>query len=178
MIQINLLPVRAGKKLERGRQQLIAAAVVLLLAGLGNWLWYSKTTGDLDTVNAQISRTNAEIADLEKKIGEVKSVKQDLKVLKEKLDILETLKRGRSGPVKLMDELAMVIPAKVWITDFAEASGDLSLKGEAIAYDDLSNFAKKLKGSRHFHDIVIKRASQGATGTVQWEIGCKADYSS
>ena len=50
--------------------------------------------------------------------------------------------------------------------------------GEAIAYDDLSNFAKKLKTSKHFHDIVIKRASQGASGTVQWEIGCKADYSS
>ena len=178
MIQINLLPVRAGKKAERGRQQLALIGLVLVLAGLGNWLWYNKVTNDLETVKGQITRTQGEITELEKKIGEVKSVKQDLKVLKEKLDILETLKKGRSGPVKLMDELAMLIPSKVWILEFAEGGGELQLKGEAIAYDDLSNFAKKLKTSKHFRDIVIRRASQGASGTVQWEISCKADYNS
>jgi Tfp pilus assembly protein PilN len=92
--------------------------------------------------------------------------------------VLETLKKGRAGPVKLMDELAMIIPTKVWILDFGETNGDLTLRGQAVAYEDLSTFSKKLKGSKHFKDIVIRRASQSANGTVDWEIFCKANYSS
>ncbi len=178
MILINLLPVRAVKKAERGRQLIVLVTLALILTGLGNYLWYSKVTGELDQVNSSIRRTRDQITELDKIIGQLNSVKQAMKSLREKLDVLDTLKKGRSGPVKVMDELAMVIPPKVWISDFAETNGDLSLKGQAVAYEDLSAFSKKLKASRHFKDIVIRRASQGANGTVDWEIGCKADYSS
>jgi type IV pilus assembly protein PilN len=178
MITINLLPVRAAKKAERGRQLIVLAVLVLALAGIANYLWYSKVTTELDQVNSLIRRTRDQIAELDKIIGQLNSVKMAMKALKEKLDVLETLKKGRSGPVKVMDELAMLIPAKVWIAEYAEANGDLTLKGQAVAYEDLSAFSKKLKGSKHFRDIVIKRAMQGASGTVDWEIGCKADYSS
>src|SRR5205807_5519826 len=97
---------------------------------------------------------------------------------KEKLDVLETLKKGRAGPVKVMDELAMLIPTKVWLLDFSEGGGAVTLRGQAVAYEDLSTFSKKLKGSKHFRDIVIRKASQNASGSVDWEIGCTADYSS
>ena len=178
MITINLLPVRASKKAERGRQLMVLAALVLLVAGAGNYLWYSKVHGDLDQVNRQIQRTREQIAELDKIIGQLNSVKQAMKSLKEKLDVLETLKKGRAGPVKVMDELAMVVPNKVWILDFGEVGGELALRGQAVAYEDLSAFSKKLKASKHFKDIVIRRATQNPSGTVDWEIGCKADYSS
>jgi|SRR6266850_3431675 len=178
MITINLLPVRAAKKAERGRQLLVLTALVLAFTGVVNYLWYSKVQGDLDQVNAQIRGTREKIAELDKIIGQLNSVKQAMKALKEKLDVLETLKKGRAGPVKVMDELAMVIPSKVWLIDFSEQNGEVALRGQAVAYEDLSAFSKKLKGSKYFRDIVIKRATQNAAGTVDWEIGCKADYSS
>ena len=178
MITINLLPVRASKKAERGRQLLVLAALVLVLTGVGNYVWYSSVHNDLDAKNSQIRRTRDQIAELDKIIGQLNSVKQATKALKEKLDILETLKKGRGGPVKVMDELAMVIPNKVWLQDFVEQDGNIALKGSAVAYEDLSNFSKKLKSSKHFKDIVIRRATQGGNGTVDWEIGCRADYSS
>jgi len=178
MILINLLPVRAVKKAERGRQLMVLAVLVLALAAVGNYFGYNKFQNDLETINTQIKRTRDEIAQLEKTIGEVKSVKSDLKALKDKLDILDQLKRGRSGPVKVMDELAMIIPTKVWLMDFTEGGGDVVLRGEAVAYEDLSAFSKKLKASKHFRDIVIRKASQKPSGTVDWEIACKADYSS
>ena len=177
MILINLLPVRAVKKAERGRQLIVLTVLVLALAGVGNWVWYSTKQSELDQINGQIRRTNAQIADLDKIIGQLNSVKQAMKSLKEKLDVLDTLKKGRSGPVKVMDELAMLIPAKVWIANFAETNGDLALTGQAASYEDLSTFSKKLKASKHFGDIVIQRASQQANGTVDWQITCKANYS-
>ena len=177
MIKINLLPVRAAKKREFGRQQLMLFALVLLLGGIGNYFWYSIVESQKDQLDQQIGRTRAEIATLEKTIGEVKSIKEDKRALEDKLKILDTLKKGRTGPVKVMDELATLIPQKVWIADYVETTGGVTMKGSAATYEDLSTFSKKLKASKHFRDITIRKATQKADGIVDWDISCTADYS-
>ena len=177
MIKINLLPVRAAKKREFGRQQLILFVVLLVGAAVGNYLWLNKVDSDLDELNKRIVATRTEIAQLEKTIGEVKSIKDDKKALEDKLKILDTLKKGRTGPVKVMDELATVIPQRVWIVDYSETGGGVTMQGRSAAYEDLSAFSKRLKASQHFRDIVIRRASQRADGLVDWTITCSADYS-
>ncbi len=177
MIKINLLPVRAAKKREFGRQQILLFALVLVLAGIGNFFWYNKLDSELTGLDQQIARTKAEIAQLEKTIGEVKSIKEDKKALEDKLKILDTLKKGRTGPVKVMDELATIIPQRVWLNDYTEVGGGVTLVGQAQSYEDLSAFSKKLKASVHFTNITIKRASQRADGVVDWTITCTASYS-
>lgn len=177
MIKINLLPVRAAKKREFGRQQLLLFALILALGGIGNWFWYNKVDSELSQLDAQIARTHAEIAQLEKTIGEVKSIKDDKKALEDKLKILDTLKKGRTGPVKVMDELATIIPQRVWLVEYTEAGGGVTMIGQASSYEDLSTFSKKLKGSVHFTNITIKTARQRADGTVEWTITCNASYS-
>jgi type IV pilus assembly protein PilN len=177
MIKINLLPVRAAKKREFGRQQIILFALVLVLAAIGNFYWWQTTEKRLTDIRAQIERTKAEIARLEKTIGEVKTIDREKKALEDKLKILDTLKKGRTGPVKVLDELATIIPPKVWIADYIEAAQAVQLRGSAASYEDFSAFIKKLKGSRHFRDVVIRRAQQGNGGIVTWEITCVADYS-
>jgi Tfp pilus assembly protein PilN len=76
-----------------------------------------------------------------------------------------------------MDELATIIPSKVWLVDYVESGGSVAMRGSAVSYEDLSTFSKKLKASKHFHDISIKRAAQKVDGSVDWEINCSADYS-
>ena len=176
MIKINLLPVRAAKKREFGKQQLVLAALLLVLAGIGNYFWYNRVDSELTQLDRQIATTRAEIAQLEKTIGEVKSIKEDKKALEDKRRILDTLKKGRTGPVKVMDELATIIPQKVWLNAYNEQNGAVTMTGSAGAYEDLSTFSKKLKESKHFSDIVIKTAKQRADGNVDWTILCKSDY--
>ena len=101
----------------------------------------------------------------------------DKKALEDKLRILDTLKKGRTGPVKVLDELASLIPEKVWLLDFTEQAGGVSMVGQASSYEDLSTFSKKLKASTHFLNITIKGARQRADGTVDWTITCTANYS-
>jgi type IV pilus assembly protein PilN len=177
MIRINLLPVRAAKKREFGRQQIVLFALILVLGAIGNYFWYSKVDAELTGLDQQIARTRAEIAQLEKTIGEVKSIKEDKKALEDKLKILDTLKKGRTGPVKVLDSLATIIPQKVWVTDYIEQGGGVIMNGHASAYEDLSAFSKKLKESKHFNNVNIKSARQQADGTVDWTITCNADYS-
>jgi len=138
---------------------------------------HDKVDGDLTGLDQQIARTRSEIAQLEKTIGEVKSIKEDKKALEDKLKILDSLKKGRSGPVRVMDDLATIIPAKVWMVDYAETGGAVTMVGRAASYEDLSAFSKKLKESKHFSNINIKNARQAADGTVDWNITCNADYS-
>src|SRR3954463_13374994 len=145
MIKINLLPVRAAKKREFGRQQLVLFVLLLVLAGIGNYFVYNRFDSQLKGLDKQIAATRAEIAQLEKTIGEVKSIKEDKKALEDKLKILDTLKKGRTGPVKVMDELAALIPQRVWLNSYIEAGGSVTMNGHAAAYEDLSTFSKKLK---------------------------------
>ncbi len=178
MIRINLLPVRAAKKREFGRQQIVLFVLLLVLAGIGNYFWYNRVSSELSSLDKQIASTRAEIAQLEKTIGEVKSIKEDKKALEDKLKILDTLKKGRTGPVKVMDELATIIPQKVWINDYAEQNGGVTMTGYAASYEDLSAFSKQLKASTHFSNIVIKGAKQTSVeGTVSWTITCNSNYS-
>jgi type IV pilus assembly protein PilN len=177
MIKINLLPVRAAKKREFGRQQLVLFALLLILAAIGNYFVYDRFQSQLKSLDKQIASTRAEIAQLEKTIGEVKSIKEDKKALEDKLKILDALKKGRTGPVKVLDELAQLVPQKVWIVDFVEQAGGVTLVGQASTYEDLSTFSKKLKASTHFTNITIKGARQRADGVVDWTITCNANYS-
>src|SRR6059058_3767945 len=150
MIRINLLPVRAAKKREFGRQQLVLFALIIVIGAIGNWFWYSRVDNELTALDQNISRTRSEIAQLEKTIGEVKSITQDKKALEDKLKILDALKKGRTGPVKVMDELATIIPNKAWITDYSEQNGSVVMRGFAVTYEDLSAFAQRLKTSKYF----------------------------
>jgi type IV pilus assembly protein PilN len=178
MIHINLLPVRAAKKREFGRQQLILFALLIVIAGVGNWFWYRAVEDNLRQLNDQIARTRTEIAQLEKTIGEVKSITQDKKALEDKLKVLDSLKKARTGPVKVLDEVSTVIPVRVWLLSWEEQNGLVTIRGQAVTYEDLSSFAQKLKTSKYFHDVAIKKASQKSEGsTVDWEITCGANYS-
>src|SRR3954470_10467185 len=177
MIHINLLPVRAKKKREFGQQLVVLFGLLVVATLIGNYLWYRSVDDGLAQVDRQIAATRAQITQLEKSIGEVKTITQDKKALEDKLKVLDSLKKGRTGPVKVLDELASLVPEKVWLLDFVEQAGGVSMVGQASSYEDLSTFSKKLKASTHFTNITIKGARQRADGTVDWTITCNANYS-
>src|SRR5207253_5688728 len=153
--------------------QLILVAVSLAGAAIGNYVWWKAEDDSLTALNQRIASTRNEIAQLEKTIGEVRSITQDKKALEDKLKILDTLKKGRTGPVKVMDELATIIPTRVWMSEYAEQSGNVVMHGQSVTYEDLSSFAQKLKTSKYFGNVLIKKASQkNEGGSVDWEIGC------
>lgn len=144
MIRINLLPIRAVKKQELGRKQLILFALVLIGAGIANYYWYDKKNDEKERLVAQVAAVKKEIAELDRIIGEVKNIAKEKQSLEEKLKVLETLKRGRTGPVKMLDALATATPKNVWLRKFDEKSGSLAIEGSALSNDDLAEYMKAL----------------------------------
>jgi type IV pilus assembly protein PilN len=182
MVRINLLPVRVSKKKEAGRQQLALFAAVLVLGLVGNYLWGAARAADLKTREAKLARTREDIAQLERIIGEVKNIKDAQLELQKKLDVLERLKQGRSGPVRMLDELATVTPRQLWLTKLEEKGGALIFGGSAVSIDDVSEFMTKLKQSRYFTKVELKRTTAVRGGgrsdrLVTFEVTATAQYS-
>jgi len=144
MIRINLLPVRAVKKREAGRQVLALLAVVLLAALVGNYVWYDTRDKERAKNQERITQMKGRIAELEKVIGEVNNITKRKKEVEDKLKILEDLRKGRSGPVRMMDALATSTPKKVWLRDFEEKQNQVRVVGTALSNDDVAEMMRAL----------------------------------
>jgi type IV pilus assembly protein PilN len=145
MIRINLLPVRAVKKREMGRQVLVLGAGVLVLTLVLNAVWYLDRNSTYNRNQERIVATRARIAELEKVIGEVNNINKRKREVEEKLKVLDELRKGRSGPVRLLDALSTATPKKVWLKDFDEKSNSVKLEGTAVSHDDVAEFMRALQ---------------------------------
>jgi type IV pilus assembly protein PilN len=177
MVRINLLPVRVSKKKEAGRQQLALFAVLLLAGLVGNYLWQSSRAADLTARNQKLARTRDDIAQLERIIGEVRNIKEQQQALQQKLDVLDRLKAGRTGPVRMLDELATITPKQLWLTKMDEKGGAVTFTGNAPSIDEVSAFMTALKTSKYFSKVELKRTSAATTERlVTFEITAAVQY--
>ncbi|MDP1919653.1 MAG: PilN domain-containing protein [Myxococcales bacterium] len=143
-IRINLLPVRQVKKREMGRQFLVLVAGALIIAGAGNYYWYSTRDAERGRLQDQVTETQRRIDALEKQIGEVNDLKKRKKEVEDKLAILDKLKKQRSGPVKLLDALSSAIPKKVFVAEFDEKANLVKVIGTGESHEDVSEFMRGL----------------------------------
>jgi type IV pilus assembly protein PilN len=181
MIRINLIPVRQVKKRELGRQQLYLFGLLLLGGILGNYFWFRDAQEIVSRKSAQVAKLNQDIQSLDRTIGEVKTITNAKKDLEDKLKVLDTLKKKRVGPVKVMDALAQVIPAHVWLTSLTEKGGGVEIQGLGMTNDDVAELMRELKRSQYFSDIILKKVTaQDTTGPVsqivRFEIICSVSY--
>jgi len=144
MIRINLLPVRAAKKKEMGKQILVLFAIVLIAAFVGNYMWYADRQKEYDQNAAGIAQVKTKIAELDKIIGEVSKISERKTEVEKKLNVLDNLRKGRAGPVKMLDALATATPKKLWLKAFTEEKGAVKVTGSAISHDDVAEFMSNL----------------------------------
>jgi type IV pilus assembly protein PilN len=146
MIRINLLPVRKVQTQQKGRQTLVLFALLLVGAGVGNYFWYDDRDSERVRNNQAITQTRAKIGELEKVIGEVKNINTRKAEVEKKLAVLDSLRKGRNGPVRMLDALASATPKKVWIRNFIEANNGVSIDGSAFSHDEVAEFMRGLNG--------------------------------
>ena len=179
MIRINLLPVRVSKTKEAGKQQLLLFALLVVLVFIGNYWWSKSRASDLAAREEKLRRTKDEIAQLERIIGEVKNIKAQQSELKDKLAVLDKLRAGRQGPVKMLDDLATIIPKKLWLRKMEEKGGPVTFEGTASTIDDVSAFMSALRRSPYFSAVELKKTAAKADKqfrTVDFTISATANY--
>ncbi len=179
MIRINLLPVRVSKKKEAGKQQLILFALAIIFVLVCNFWWSRSRSEAFTSRQAKLTRTRTEIAQLERIIGEVKNIRAQQSAVKDKLAVLEKLKAGRQGPVRMLDELATIIPKRVWLRKVDEKAGALTIDGSAGSIEDVSTFLGALKKARYFASPELKKTaakSEGKFRVVEFTLTATVNY--
>jgi len=159
MIRINLLPFRAARKKENIRRQLMVygLSVVLLFLVMGwTFIHLTSTLSDLkkekDDIEVKLKgyeQTIKKIAELEKKIKEIRA----------KLEVIRELERNKTGPVHLLDEIAMAIPReKLWLSSMKETRGALTLTGTAMDNETIALFMTNLEKSEYISGVDLQSA--------------------
>jgi type IV pilus assembly protein PilN len=177
MIRINLLPVKAARKKEMLRGQLIIVLLSIIIVLVGCAGVYAALQARISAEKKEIAGIEAEIGQLKKTIGEVAHFKKLQAALREKLDVLDKLKEGKNGPVHILDELSLAIPDRVWLTSFKESGGSVSISGLGINEETVATFMQDLEASPYFKDVelqVIEQTSQGTLKLQKFQVSCKA----
>jgi type IV pilus assembly protein PilN len=179
MVRINLLPAKLTKKKIAGKQQLLLFVAVLLLGIVGNIVVAQGRAAALESRQRKLANTREEISRLDKVIGEVSQYKQAKKDLEAKLAILDKLKQGRTGPVRMLDSLASITPKRLWLRKMDEKGGAITFDGTAATIDDVSAFMKALEDSQYFGKVELKKTAakvEKATKLVDFTVTTAANY--
>jgi len=160
MIKINLLPLRASKKKETIRQQvsiLVLSVIGVLVIGLSV---YALLLNKINTTKAQIASSETELQSLKAKIGAIDNIKKLQEDVKKKLDVLNKLRREKSGPASRLAALSDAVPEKLWLTRYAESGGNVSVSGVAVNEELIALFMRNLQASGAFANVDLQVSEQ------------------
>jgi len=160
MTRINLLPVRAEKKKETVKQQITILTVAVVATVVAGLAFYSVTLAKVSGTKDEISRSEAELQQLKIKIGEIDNIKKLQAEVKKKLDVLNLLRREKSGPANRLAKLSDLTPDKLWLTAYTESQAKVSITGVAYSEEIIATFMRNLQSSGDFSDVELLVSEQ------------------
>jgi type IV pilus assembly protein PilN len=160
MIEINLLPVRAARRMESIRLQISVAALTLFLVIVCIILLQANLKKRENAVDKQTALVQEEIAKLEKVVGEIEKLKQERAKLEQKRAVIRDLDRGRMRAAYILGELSQRTPEKIWIESLDKSGKSLKITGVALDNETIANFMMVLERSKYFGGVELGSSEQ------------------
>ena len=166
MIRINLLPIRQLEAEVSRRREITIGAVVLGVALLGLGAMHLLQSFQLSGLQTELAQLRGELQALNTKVKEIGDLQNKIKEARGKNKIIDDLKKKKSGPVLVMENLANATPASLWLTDLKESGGNLALSGLAVDNKTVANFINGLEASKHFKSVELIETTEGVGPTA------------
>ena len=110
----------------------------------------------------EISSLKQEERELAADISQIDSLTKQIEMYRTKVSAVERLVSTRTYPVPVLDSISQVIPKYVWLTELnfnlGKGGGQLSLAGNAITNDVLSDFIAALQEIPHFSNVMLEES--------------------
>jgi len=176
MIKINLILARKDKKKVGMRKEFIILilSAVLLLVGLGLIQWMLGKEKE-DTL-VQISNTKKDIAYYKSLTTEVEKKKEEQKMLQNRLNIIDSLRKEKASPAKVLDELSIDKPEKIHLESVKKEGSKLGIEGIALDDETIANFMTNLRKSKLFKNvdlIVSEQVEQSKIKLKKFILSCE-----
>jgi type IV pilus assembly protein PilN len=160
MIRINLLPVKELKAEVSRRQDLTVGVVALATMALvlvGLYLYQSYR---LSQLRGELASLRSEIQALNNKVKDVANLQNKINELKSKYKVIDDLNNKKIGPVRVMESLSAATPNALWLTEFKETNGNLTIVGMAIDNQTIAEFMKALSSFAYFKNLELVETTQ------------------
>ena len=160
MIKINLLLARKEKKKVGIRKEFIVLilSIVLLVVVLGGIQYLLER--EKSDILAKISETKKEIAYYKSLTTEVLKAKEAQKTLQDKLNVINTLRKEKALPAKVLDELSIDKPEKMHLESVRKDGAKLGIEGIALDDETIANFMTNLRKSKLFKNVDLVVSEQ------------------
>jgi len=157
MIRINLLPFRAARKKENIRRQLTIFALTLVFVFVVMAYYFMKLSSTLSNLEKEEQQIKVELAGYKKTIERINNLEKKIAEIRKKLDVIKDLEKKKTGPVLLLDQIAMAVPKeKLWLTSLDEKKGKLTLNGTAMDNETVAVFMTNLENSELITAVDLK----------------------
>ncbi len=180
MIRINLLPHRKGPE-DIIPRMLLSAALSLGAVVIVILFFHLSLARQISGVENQITAYNEEIKRLKIDTKDVNKFKAEKEDLQRRLNIIYTLQRAKTGPVRVLDELGMALPGKLWLTSLKEKDGRMEVKGIAMDNPTIAQFMTNLEKTGVINNVELVVSQQVEKKDVklkEFTLTCQVQYGS
>lgn len=179
MIRINLIAVERDRPKRRVgidlSQQVTLACGLVFVAAIGLVGWQVMALrGDAAGLEAQVMAVDQELATMADVVGQRNEFEARGDELGRRVALIEDLREGQGGPVRMLDQVSRALPEGVWLDELRQEGDEVTLGGRATGLTGLSDFVLALESSGFFAlpvDIVDSQLeSQENSEVVRFEL--------
>ncbi len=169
MLEINLLPVREARRRADVRQQVMQLVLAMILTSGAIGLVHSNVVDQKASAGLRVRQMEQDIKQFEPQLEQVAAFKKKKSELEKKIEVIDGLAKARSGPVRLLAELAGRTPERLWLTSLTTKGSTISLKGESLDNELVALFLGELNASKYFAgvDLDSTQISDPKTGGLK-----------
>jgi type IV pilus assembly protein PilN len=160
MIKVNLLSFKKKKKQKPVPVFVISMALVTIATAAVLAYLVFFFSGLVSERRAKVQENETKLAELKQKLRDVADYEKRNATFQQRKDIIETLGRNKSVPVKILDEISKLLPVGVWLNAAEVKGGDVNLSCTAFTNSDVVNYVDSLKASKLFTDIYLQESVQ------------------
>jgi type IV pilus assembly protein PilN len=161
MIKVNLFPFRAARIKENIRRQVTIYLLSVVFLILASSYFYIDLNNKVNTLRKDRDDKQKELDSFKDTNRKIAALKKTIANVEVKLKTIKRLEKGKTGPVKLLDDIAMSIPKdKLWLTTLKEQKGTLVLNGTAMDNETVADFMDRLKNTQSIRSVQLIRTKQ------------------
>jgi type IV pilus assembly protein PilN len=156
MIEINLLPVREERRKADLQQQgvLLLATVIGSMVLVGGYHAYLRSS--VSSAQDGTRQLQRQIDAFGPQLKQVEGFRAAKAEIEQKLSVIEDLDRSRSGPIRVLDELASHTPERVWLTKLETGASGVGIEGVSLDNELVALFLTALGESPYFEDVELE----------------------
>ena len=163
MIRINLLPIGRRPVEEKIRKEITGFFLLIFISLSVMVYFHIDHTRTIKQITAEKKTVDSEIQRYQDRQRQLQELQEKHKILEQKLGVIEQLRRNRDLQVRVLDQLAIIVPTdKLWIKTLTQTGNTLTLTGVARGNEVIAQFMEALEKSPYIdaNGVVLKQSRQ------------------